>query len=72
MRALVQRVSEANVEVDGSIVGSITHGLCVFVGVTHTDTKETVGKLANKLLNLRIFEDDLGKTGWFAPLVSGP
>ena len=61
MRALVQRVSEANVKVDGSIVGSIAHGLCVFVGITHTDTQKTVEKLANKLLNLRIFEDSSGK-----------
>mgnify|MGYP001296872643 CR=1 FL=1 len=61
MRALVQRVSKSNVTVEGETVGSIGNGLCVFVGVTHSDTQETAERLAKKLLHLRIFEDSSGK-----------
>ncbi len=61
MRALVQRVSKASVSVDENPVGSIHKGLCVFVGVTHSDTAKTAERLANKLLHLRIFEDVSGK-----------
>jgi len=61
MRALVQRVSKASVAVEGTTVGSIGDGLCVFVGVTHTDTQAIAQKLAQKLLHLRIFEDNSGK-----------
>lgn len=57
MRALIQRVSEASVEVEGEMIGSISRGLCVFVGVTHTDSKEIAEKLAQKIIELRIFED---------------
>ena len=45
MRALIQRVSEASVEVEGEMIGSISRGLCVFVGVTHTDSKEIAEKI---------------------------
>jgi len=61
MRALVQRVSKASVTVEENTVGSIHKGLCVFVGVTHSDTSKTAERLANKLLHLRIFEDSSGK-----------
>jgi D-tyrosyl-tRNA(Tyr) deacylase len=57
VRALVQRVSEARVRVDGEIVGEIGPGLCVLVGVTHTDDDAVARKLADKLWNLRIFDD---------------
>ncbi|MCJ7673334.1 MAG: D-aminoacyl-tRNA deacylase [Acidimicrobiia bacterium] len=57
MRALVQRVSEARVRVDGEIVGEIGPGLCVLVGVTHTDDDAVARKVADKLWNLRIFDD---------------
>lgn len=60
MRALVQRVSRAAVRVGDDLVGSIGPGLCVFVGVTHTDTVELAGKLATKLWNLRVMDDDAG------------
>lgn len=60
MRALVQRVSSAKVEVDGSEVGRIGAGLCVLVGVTHSDTDEVARKLAAKLWGLRIFDDENG------------
>jgi D-tyrosyl-tRNA(Tyr) deacylase len=60
MRGLVQRVSRASVTVDGEVVGAIGAGLCVLVGVTHDDTVETAAKLARKLWELRIIEDDEG------------
>ena len=60
MRALIQRVSGASVSVDQRIVGAIGNGLCVFVGVTHTDDTTTAKKLADKIWNLRIFEDTQG------------
>lgn len=60
MRGLVQRVSRAAVTVDGEVVGSIEAGLCVLVGVTHDDTEDAAAKLARKLWELRIIEDDDG------------
>ena len=60
MRAVVQRVAEAAVRVDGEVVGEIGPGLCVLVGATHTDTPESATKLATKLWNLRIMPDDEG------------
>lgn len=57
MKLLVQRVLEANVKVDGKIVGSINKGFLVFFGVEKGDTTHQADFLANKLLNLRIFED---------------
>ncbi len=57
MRALVQRVAEARVEVDGEVVGAIGPGLCVLVGVTHSDDEAAAGKLASKVWGLRIFDD---------------
>lgn len=60
MRALVQRVDKAAVTSEGELVGEIDHGLCVLAGVTHTDTDATAKKMADKLWNLRIFEDENG------------
>ena len=60
MRALVQRVLEARVRVDGEIVGEIGDGLCVFVGVTHDDDPARAARLAGKVANLRVFDDDEG------------
>ncbi|HLF41383.1 MAG TPA: D-aminoacyl-tRNA deacylase [Acidimicrobiia bacterium] len=60
MRALVQRVGWARVTVEGEIVGEVGPGLCAFVGVTHTDTDATAVKLADRLANLRIFDDGGG------------
>jgi D-aminoacyl-tRNA deacylase len=61
MRALVQRVTGASVKVEGELVGAIEEGLCVLVGVTHDDDVSKSNKLADKLWNLRIFEDDAGQ-----------
>jgi D-aminoacyl-tRNA deacylase len=60
MRAVVQRVTEASVTVDGVGLGAIGRGLCVLVGVTHDDTLETAEWVAAKIWNLRIFDDDSG------------
>ncbi|WP_050615880.1 D-aminoacyl-tRNA deacylase [Bacillus testis] len=61
MRIVLQRAKQANVTVDGKIVGSIEKGLVLLVGVTHEDTEEAADYLADKVLNLRIFEDAEGK-----------
>ena len=61
MRAVVQRVKHARVEVEGEIIGSIDNGLLVFLGVTHNDTEEDAKYLAEKVAGLRIFEDDADK-----------
>lgn len=60
MRAVVQRVSEASVAVDGEVVGAVGPGLCVLVGVTHDDGTGEAEKLANKIAGLRVFEDGDG------------
>ncbi len=60
MRAVVQRVSCADVTVAGELVGGIGHGLCVLVGVTHTDTESGAQRLADKIWNLRVMDDDNG------------
>ncbi len=61
MKFLIQRVKKAQVEVDQNIVGEIEKGLLVFIGISHTDTKEIADYLIKKLINLRIFEDKNGK-----------
>lgn len=61
MRAVVQRVSRAEVRVDGAVVGRIAQGLCVLVGAGQGDSDADVAYLVDKVVNLRIFEDDAGK-----------
>ncbi len=61
MRSVVQRVSWSEVKVDGQVKGKIGEGLCVLLGVTHEDNDRDVAWMAEKLVNLRIFEDDQGK-----------
>lgn len=61
MRVVVQRVKQASVSVNDNIVGKIDVGLVVFLGVTHTDTEEDAKYLAEKVSNLRIFEDENNK-----------
>ncbi|HXY92647.1 MAG TPA: D-aminoacyl-tRNA deacylase [Acidimicrobiia bacterium] len=60
MRALVQRVTEARVIIQGALVGDIGAGLCVLVGVTHDDDETVARKLAGKVWNLRVFPDAEG------------
>lgn len=61
MRAVIQRVSEARVEVDGLVAGAIEHGLLVLLGIARTDTQADADYLVNKLAGLRIFPDESGK-----------
>ncbi len=61
MRALVQRVSEASVKIDGEVVGEIGHGMLVLVCAMEGDTDELPAKLAAKLSKMRIFQDEAGK-----------
>jgi D-tyrosyl-tRNA(Tyr) deacylase len=61
MRTVVQRVSRASVTVDNDIVGQIGLGLLVFVGVGHDDSEADAGYLADKIIGLRIFDDQDGK-----------
>jgi D-tyrosyl-tRNA(Tyr) deacylase len=60
MRVLVQRSLKSSVKVDNKIVGKIDKGLVLLVGFTHTDTIEDIKFLAKKVVNLRIFDDELG------------
>ena len=60
MKVLVQRVLCAKVEVESVVVGEIKGGLLLFVGFTHTDTSKEIDYMINKVLNLRIFDDDNG------------
>ena len=71
MRALVQRVTNASVTVNGEVVGRIGPGLCALVGVTHTDDAAVAGKLARKLWELRIFADGDGVMNLPVSEVSG-
>ncbi len=61
MKLLIQRVSEANVSVDGKIVSQIGKGILAFIGIEKGDTMDAVGGLAKKLLEFRLFEDKNGK-----------
>jgi D-aminoacyl-tRNA deacylase len=61
LRAVVQRVSEARVLVDDAVVGEIGGGMCVLLGVAETDDTGVADRLARKVAQLRIFEDDGGK-----------
>jgi len=61
MKALIQRVDRADVSVSGETVGKIEKGLCVFLGVVDADTEKDIQWLAEKIINLRIFDDDDGR-----------
>jgi D-tyrosyl-tRNA(Tyr) deacylase len=61
MRVVLQRVSEGRVRIDGAIVGEIARGVLVLLGITASDTPEQAEWLADKIVGLRIFEDDAGK-----------
>ena len=61
MRAVVQRVSRARVTVEGRVTGEITTGLMILIGVGRNDTSAIAANMAEKIANLRIFEDDQGK-----------
>ena len=71
MRFLIQCVSEAEVKVDSERIGHIRNGLLVLVGINKDDTCEIADKMIHKLLNLRIFQDDAGKTNLNLEAVNG-
>ena len=62
MKFVVQRVNHASVKVDGTVIGKIGKGFLVFIGVSNEDTKEVADKYIKKLIGLRIFDDENGKT----------
>lgn len=62
MKFVIQRVSEASVNVDGKTIGSINEGFLVFIGVVQDDTTQEADRLVDKMLKLRIFRDEAGKT----------
>ena len=61
MRALVQRVRDASVSIDGLVHGRINRGIVIFLGVTHTDSTESAHELASRCASLRIFQDSEAK-----------
>ncbi len=62
MKFVIQRVTKASVTIDGNVSGKIDKGFFVLIGVTDSDTEETADKLIKKMLGLRIFADEEGKT----------
>lgn len=62
MKFVIQRVTEASVSVEGTVIGKIGKGFLVLIGVSGQDTKETADKMIKKLIGLRIFDDAEGKT----------
>ena len=62
MKAWIQRVTEASVEIAGEMVSQIDQGYLVLLGVTHSDTEKTADEIADRICKLRIFEDENGKT----------
>ncbi|NCB33298.1 MAG: D-tyrosyl-tRNA(Tyr) deacylase [Erysipelotrichia bacterium] len=71
MKTVIQRVTEASVTIDGQVHGSIAAGFLILVGISDSDTEETVQKMADKILKLRIFEDEQGKMNLALSAVSG-
>lgn len=71
MRVVIQRVLEAMVTVEGNCIGSIKKGYLIFLGVGHLDTKEIVNRYIEKIIKLRIFADESGKTNLSLQEVEG-
>jgi D-tyrosyl-tRNA(Tyr) deacylase len=71
MIAIIQRVSEASVKIEGKINGEISIGFMVLLGITHTDTHEDVEWLAKKIVGMRIFSDTEGKMNLDLEAVGG-
>ena len=71
MRFVIQRVTKASVTVDGEIVGAIGKGFLVLIGVSDNDTREIADKMIGKMLGLRIFDDENGKTNLSLETVKG-
>jgi D-tyrosyl-tRNA(Tyr) deacylase len=71
MRAVLSRVKNASVTVDGQVIGKIGQGFLILLGITHEDTEAQAAKLADKLTGLRIFEDEDGKMNRGLETVNG-
>ena len=71
MRFIIQRVQHAEVSVDGNCIGKISQGFLVFIGITNTDTRQIADRMIKKLIGLRIFEDENGKTNLDIKTVNG-
>lgn len=71
MKFVIQRVAESSVKVDGEVIGQIGKGFLVFIGVSNSDTKEIADKMIRKMIGLRIFEDEEGKTNLSLDAVGG-
>ncbi len=71
MRAVLTRVKSASVTIDGNVTGKIGQGFLILLGVTHEDTEAQAVKLADKLVGLRIFEDEDGKMNRGLETVNG-
>ena len=71
MRFVIQRVTEASVKVDKEIIGEIGKGFLVLIGISGEDTKDVADKMVKKLIGMRIFEDENGKTNLSLEQVEG-
>ena len=71
MRLVIQRGSEAAVRVDGEVIGQISRGYAVLIGISDTDTEAVADKMLKKMIGLRIFEDENGKTNLNLASVGG-
>ena len=71
MKFVIQRVQHASVTVDNEVIGKIGKGFMVLIGVSNDDTKEVADKMVKKMLGLRIFEDEQGKTNLSLDAVGG-
>ena len=71
MRFVIQRVEQASVTAGGRVLGEIGRGFLVLIGVSDTDTRETADRMVKKMLGLRIFEDENGKTNLDLRTVGG-
>ena len=71
MKFVIQRVTNASCKVDGKLTGEINKGFLVLIGVSNEDTKEIADKMTKKMLGLRIFEDENGKTNLSLKDVNG-
>ena len=71
MRFVIQRVSHADVKVEGKVIGKIDNGFLVLIGIASTDTEEIADRMIKKMIGLRIFEDEEGKTNLNLETVGG-
>lgn len=71
MRFVIQRVEQAKVTVEGQVIGEITKGYMVLLGISEDDTREIADKMVQKMINLRIFQDENGKTNLSLKDVAG-